>query len=260
MIKRIINIVIWLVLIAWFTVIMGFVRENNADLLCKQIVISISDSTDIKFVTADMVRELIQNSGITTQGYPLEGIRTRDLEQMMEKDPYVANAEVFVNVEGDLLVEIDQRKPLLRVMPGGKSGYFIDHEGVILPLSKNYSPMVLLVTGNIKIQEVPDSNGMLMADIEEDADLQKLMDFAGYVEKHEFWSTQIVQLYRAGNGDFELIPRIGAHQIQFGKLDDFEVKLRNLKLLYNQGLKKYGWNNYDKINLKYSNQIICTKR
>ena len=120
--------------------------------------------------------------------------------------------------------------------------------------------MVLLVTGKISIQEIQDKNGMRRADIEEDLQIQKLMSFARYVEKHEFWSTQIVQLYKAGDGDFELIPRVGAHQIAFGTMDDFEVKLRNLKLLYDQGLKKYGWNRYNKINLKYSNQIICTKR
>ena len=39
-----------------------------------------------------------------------------------------------------------------------------------------------------------------------------------------------------------------------------KLKRINLKLLYDQGLSRHGWNSYDRINLKYSNQVICKKR
>ncbi len=61
-------------------------------------------------------------------------------------------------------------------------------------------------------------------------------------------------------GEYELIPRVGAHQILLGSMDQWEKKLRNLELLYEQGLSKYGWNTYQTISLKYTNQVICTKR
>lgn len=252
--------VIWLLLIAWFTVMMGFVSRSNADVLCSQIVIQISDSSGVGFVKSDDVRKSIINSGMNIQGYPVEEIQTRKLESLLEKNPYVKNAEVFTDVEGDLFVDIIQRKPLIRVMPGGKQGYYIDRDGFILPLSQDYSPMILLLTGKISFPEYTDKNGKRCADIAASKELSDLLDFARYVENNEFWKTQIVQLYRSASGDYEIIPRVGAHQIQFGGMDDFEQKLVNLRLLYDQGLKQYGWNKYDKINLKYSNQIICTKR
>jgi cell division protein FtsQ len=251
---------IWILLIAWFSVIMGFVSRSNADVLCSQIVIQISDSSQVSFINSDAVRNVIKNSGINTQGYPVEEIQTRELERLLEKNPYVQNAEVYIDVEGDLFVDIAQRKPLIRIMPGGKQGYYIDQDAFILPLSDSYSPMVLLLTGKIAFPEYVDENGKRRADIASSIELRELLDFAGYVQEHEFWNTQIVQLYRSARGEYEIIPRVGAHQIQFGNMDDYEQKLMNLKLLYDQGLKQYGWNKYDKINLKYSNQIICTKR
>lgn len=260
MIRKITHIVIWLALGAWFTVIMGFVSGSNEKLLCRQIIVDITDSTDIKFVTNRSVRQDILEAGMDLQGYPVAGIRTRDLEQRLEKDPYIENAEVYFDVEGNLYVDIRQRKPLLRVMPGGKKGYYIDQKGVILPLSENYSPMVLLVTGHLSVPEYTNSNGMRVADQSKDNELKMLLGFSRKVAEHPFWNKQIVQVYRGSDGNYELIPRVGAHQIEFGTLDDYETKLRNLKLLYDQGLKKYGWNAYDKIDLKYSNQIICTKR
>jgi cell division protein FtsQ len=120
--------------------------------------------------------------------------------------------------------------------------------------------MVLLLTGEIDIPEILRPDGQRIIDIRQDVELKYLMEFARLVQQNPFWNDQIVQVYRSTNGDYEIIPRVGAHQIQFGKMENYETKLNNLKLLYDKGLKKYGWNNYNKINLKYSNQIICTKR
>jgi cell division protein FtsQ len=260
MIRKITHIVIWLVLGAWFTVILGFVSGSNERVLCKQIVVNITDSSEVRFVTGPSVRERILGAGMDLQGYPVEGIRTRELEKQLEQDPYVENAEVYVDVEGSLYVDVVQRKPLLRVMPDGKEGYYIDQYGLILPLSANYSPMVLLVTGDLSFAETLDDKGMRRADLSADEELEMLLGFAGKVAGHPFWNRQIVQVYRGRDGMYELIPRVGAHQIEFGTLEDYGTKLRNLKLLYEQGLSQYGWNTYDKIDLKYSNQIICTKR
>ncbi|MFW6222798.1 MAG: cell division protein FtsQ, partial [Bacteroidota bacterium] len=59
---------------------------------------------------------------------------------------------------------------------------------------------------------------------------------------------------------FEIIPRVGAHFIHFGSIDQYEWKFKKLKYLYKKGFSKEGWNKYEQINLKYKNQIICTKR
>ena len=42
--------------------------------------------------------------------------------------------------------------------------------------------------------------------------------------------------------------------------DHFEEKLANLRLFYEQAIPKMGWEKYSIINLKYRNQIVCTKR
>jgi len=260
MIRKITHIIIWLILGAWFTVIMGFVSNSNESLLCKEIRVNVSDSTAVRFVTATSVRQRISTSGINTQGYPLEEIRTRELEQLLEKDPYIRNAEVYSNVDGNLMVDVEQRRPLVRVMPGGREGYYLDHDHVVLPLSDSYSPMVLLLTGHVELPRVTGEQGLRRVDPGKDPEWNALLGFAEMVGQHPFWSKQIVQLYRSPDGDYELIPRVGAHQVILGSIEGYEKKLRNLELLYEQGLKKYGWNTYDKINLKYSNQIICTKR
>ncbi|MFC2090434.1 cell division protein FtsQ/DivIB [Bacteroidota bacterium] len=258
-IKRIVHSIIWLGILTWMTVIMGFVSGAKKEVLCQEIAIDISDSLDIKFVTTGMIREVLAGSGINTQGNPVEAIQTRELEFLIEQNPYVANAEVHVNIDGLLKVSIDQRKPLMRVMPGGKGGYYIDQDGYKLPLSDTYSPMVLLFTGRLEFEEFQGESSATMVDTTKQ-EISNLMAFARYVQSSDFWNQQIVQIYRNRSAEYELIPRVGAHQIFLGTLENYRTKLRNLKLLYEQGFSAYGWNTYDKINLSYSNQIICTKR
>ena len=48
--------------------------------------------------------------------------------------------------------------------------------------------------------------------------------------------------------------------LTLGTLDEFEEKLANLKLFYEQAIPKVGWEKYSMINLKYKNQIVCTKK
>jgi cell division protein FtsQ len=81
-----------------------------------------------------------------------------------------------------------------------------------------------------------------------------------YIRSDKFWEAQIVQIYVNGKGEFELIPRVGAHIIEFGKAEDIEEKFEKLWILYNEGFYNTGWNQYDKISLKYKNQAVCTKR
>jgi cell division protein FtsQ len=47
----------------------------------------------------------------------------------------------------------------------------------------------------------------------------------------------------------------------FGDAKDFEEKFEKLKTFYTEGLNKTdGWNKYSTINIKYKNQVVCTKK
>lgn len=259
MLKDYKNIVILIFLTAWFFVVTGFITKSNEGLLCKEIKVNIIDSVHCSFVKAIEVRNAIIDAGYEIQGYPVQEVNIRNLENLIEENPYVKNAEVYTDIEGSLFVDVFQRKPVIRVMPNNKPGFYIDNNQVVLPLARGYTPNVLLVTGYLDFKIIEDGDIRRLVD-SEDEELNRLLEFSKMVNKNTFWSNQIVQIYRAANGDFEIIPRVGAHQIIIGSLKNFEKKLTSLEKLYNQGFNKYGWNKYDKINLKYSNQIICTKR
>ncbi len=248
--RKILNILTWIGIAAWFAVILGFVSGEADQVLCNRIEVVLSDTMQSRFVTASDIRELFREKGLELQGYPLAGINTRELERILEENTYIKNAEVSTDVSGHMEIWLEQRVPMVRIMPDGREGYYLDSEGMILPLSEHYVPHIFLVSGHI------DAGG----EGKGGKQLEEILRFCSYVTEHPFWKEQIVQLYVNKQGEYELIPRVGAHQILMGSMEQWEKKLQNLALLYEQGLSVYGWNTYSTINLKYTNQVICTKR
>jgi cell division protein FtsQ len=249
--KKILKIATWIGIAVWFVVVLGFVSSESNQVLCTRMDVILSDTILHRFVTRADVRNMLEEDDFQLQGYPLDEINTRQLESILEKNAYIKNAELSTDISGRLEVNVEQRIPLVRIMPYGKRGYYLDTEGEMLPLSDQYTPLILLASGNIPF---PEENS------KENKQLEEIFRFCTYLSEHPLWKEQIVQIYVNKSGEYELIPRVGAHHILMGGMEKWEIKLRNLELLYRQGLSRYGWNSYGTINLKYTNQVICTKR
>ena len=244
------KILIWLMLAAWFLLITGMVDNRAGEILCNRVEVHFRDTVNLRFVTPAEIRKLVLNSGQQIQGYPLDQINTRLLEERIEENPFIANAEVSKDISGRLEVRVRQREPLVRIIPSGSRGFYLDTRGEKLPLSDKFTPRILPVSGHIPLE------GEQGRKWQED-----LFSLSKFLVSDPFWKDQVVQGYVDRRGELELVPRVGAHQILLGDPGNWERKLRNLELLYEQGLSAYGgWNNYRTINLKYTNQVICTKR
>jgi len=248
MMQRALKILTWIGIAAWFVVILGFVSGEADEVLCTRIEVVLSDTVHNRFVTESDIRTLFRSAGLELQGYPLSEINIREMEEILEENPYIRDAEVSTDITGRMEVSIEQRVPLVRIMPKGQRGYYLDTEVRSMPLSDQFTPHIMLLSGY-----VDDGDA-------EEKQLKEIHSFCTYVSNHPLWSEQIVQIYRNRKGEYELIPRVGAHQILLGSMEDWEKKLRNLEMLYEQGFPSYGWNTYGMINLKYTNQVICTKR
>jgi len=206
------------------------------------IDIDIIDSLNTRFICDSEIKNLILKNHPNIIGTQAIKIDKEHLEQVINKIPFVKNTEIFTSLKGCLHLDIEQRKPIVRILKG--KGFYIDEENKRMPLSSNYTSRVLVVSGHIKDKTI-------------ESDLMPLVNF---ITKDEFWSSQINQIYVDSNNEYILIPRVGGQKIEMGKIDNFERKFLKLYALYKDGFSTVGWNKYKKINLKYENQVVCTKR
>lgn len=216
--------------------------NNEDDKICNRLMITVKDSAQMQFVTRDDVFDALVKNDIRIRGRRLRDINTDNIEQKLYKNPVIKKVDCFVTPSGDISIEVWQREPLFRVC--GMYNYYVDVEGRVLPVSSEFTVYVPVVTGSV--------NKKFAA--------TKLKDFVLFLRNNEFWNAQIVQVDVSADSSVVLIPRVGDHEIELGRLDDYEKKLQRLKVFYVEGLNKVGWGDYKSISLKYKNQVVCTKK
>jgi len=258
------NIASWVSLFAYLIVVLSLISANRKEIICKKIVVSVNDDTQNYFVEEADVMKLLNNKKVSLIGALIDTINTNKLEEVLSVHSAIKEANVYRNLDGDLHIRIEQRNPIVRVINRNGESFYIDDEGALMPLSTKYAAHVLVANGNIKDSYA--KNYTLNLSQKNDTAVENshpllvdLYQLADYIYRDEFWNAQIEQIYVNGQ-EFELVPRVGTHIIELGTLENYKNKFRNLRLLYEQGLPKAGWNKYKTINLKYNNQVICTKR
>jgi cell division protein FtsQ len=251
--------------IGMFT-LLGFVNHNQKAMPCAGINVRIDDAVPHDFIDVEEVLSLI-NSENKIKGKPIGSINISLLEKKLLSNPYVDKAEVYSSVDGKLQVNIKQRDPLVRIVNMQDEQYYIDRNRRFMPVSERYTTPVIVASGVIfdtfSMMKVPDWKE---PDLSNDSALfrdkpviQQVYEVAEFLDRDTFWNAQAEQIYVNDARELEIIPRIGNQRIILGNSDDLEEKFHRLYIFYMRGLKTTGWNNYSVINLKYRNQVVCTK-
>ena len=239
----------------------GFVGNRYENQLCNNIVITIEDSLKTGFIVSDDINKLLEAKDITYLGVPLHQLDLDAIEIAIHSNQIVKNCKAYTGINGTLHVDISQRTPYVRIMEQSGKGYYLDKEGNVLNLSPRYSPHVLVVNGYIRssVRVGQPMNVLNLPDTRDDNKLREIYELTSYINRNELWNSQFLQIYVNNSGEFELVPRIGPHIIILGPINDYREKLDKLEIFYKEGLNNIGWNQYIKINLKYKDQVVCTK-
>lgn len=262
--KKWLRLLVWVGLVAYLVAAFGFVAENNKNAVCESIKVTILDSAVNQFLKKNEVMDLILDDKKEILGQKFAKINMKEIETIVNNQAFVKDAQIFATIEGILNIELSQRIPIVRVVNGKRESYYIDKEGVIFPLSKNYTSRVLIANGYI-FEPFDKSKQHKLAISDKDMNSRErviydLFTLAEYIYGNELWRAQFAQIYVNSKYEFELIPKVGAHVIYFGDISDYKEKFRKLEVMYFHGFSNTGWNQYHTVNLKFKNQVVCTKR
>ncbi len=236
----------------------NFSHKEGLKKRCYDISVSIVDQTGNEFVDKKYIETLLKKSRIKYKNY-FKNININELEARLELDPMIKKAEVYKNAENKMFIDVLQKQPIVRIMNSTKRGFYINYDGTIMPLSKNYTARVLVLNGhlNYSYSFLEKKNVKIL---KEYPYLRKLFRVSKYIYEDNFLKSQIEQIYVNSEKEIELIPRVGAHIIEFGKPDNIVDKFDKLYQVYLKGFRRKGWNHYSKIDLKFENQVVCVKR
>ena len=239
--QKLIEIVKWILLLSVIVLLMAFSVNKQKLTTCNVFDVEIV-SNENDFIDSKTVEEFLKNKNLHPSGKFRTEIAIDEMEKNIANHPSVQNVNAFSDIRGNIKVEIKQRNPIVRVQTVNKS-FYIDESGKKMPLSEVYTSRVLVITGNVNYYKIDE-----------------LFLMSKFITDSPFWKAQIMQMHLEENEEITLIPRVGYQQIVFGKPINIEEKFRKLKLFYEKGISDKGWNNYSHINLKFKNQIVCTKK
>jgi cell division protein FtsQ len=264
--KRIIQLLRTLLLLALpagTLVLLGFASQSNRAHPCREFRIRVDHSGGSQFVTTEDLRRAVTLELDSLEGRKIGPGALSRIREVVLSNPFVDRAAVYRTIGGDLHVEVSQREPILRVVNSRNQGYYLDRGGRMMPLSPAYAARVPVATGHIAASYSPDTR---LSDAEGPAGpkgqehvLRELYRLARHIDGDNFWSAFIDQVYVTPAGEFELIPKNGAHTIEFGSTEDMEEKFEKLLFFYRNGLSRVGWGYYRRVNVKYAKQVVCSK-
>jgi len=258
------NILYVILLIIYLVSVSGMMSNKEKNLHIKHVRINITDSIDNQFIHSADVRKLLDRNKLYFTGKEYDLVNLETIELLLKNQQIVEKAEAFITEPGILHVEVSQKDPFVRIFNASGKGYYLDRKGNIIPLSPGFSPYLLVASGYIS-EPFIISKTLNIYDVEYDSlsftqkTIYDIYLLASYITQHPFWNAQIEQIYVNSNREYELIPRVGSQIIEFGNIESMEEKFEKLRILYLNGFNNLGWNNYSKINLKYKNQVVCTK-
>ena len=233
--------------------LIAFTEIRHGQKQVRAVVVRLSQVDGHQFLTKRDVSGYLTNEGADPViGKAYTELDFRRLETRLRQHGLVQTCQVSRDLSGNLLVTIEQPRPVARLLASGDGvrsvkGQYVSEKGLFFPISMNYSARVPILTGryfavNRSLASVRNP---------------PLLTLLKQIQDDPFWRAQITELSVDEQGDVTMWPQLGNHRIEFGPPVDLEAKFKKLKLFYTDVLPAKGWDRYSRVSVQYRNQIVC---
>ncbi len=230
--------------------LIAFSERKQGGAVCKEIVIELDNLNENHFLDEADVMQLVESSGEPIKGVGIGRIKLKEIENKLKYDKHILDAELFGDLKGNLIVNVELRRPIARIVQSDAPDAYIAEDGVIMPVSEKYTSRVLLISGAVK--ELLESE-----DLNKSEEGKQLLTMIEFINADKFWKAQVAQLELSKNGKVTIYPQVTGQLVEFGKPDNVEVKFKKLMVFYKEILPTRGWTRYERVNLEYEGQVIA---
>lgn len=231
--------------------LIAFSERKLDNLVCKDIVIELDNAHENHFLDEADVLRLVEGSGQPVKGTNLDHINMRAIEKKLMYDKHILDADIYGDWKGNLVVNVELRRPIARIVRGDAPDAYIAEDGVIMPVSEKYTSRVVLISGGYAKQLIESE------DLTKTEDGKHVLEMLEFIHGDRFWEAQVAQLDIASNGKINILPQVTGQRVEFGKAENIESKFHKLMIFYKEILPQRGWTRYERVNLEYEGQIIA---
>ena len=234
---KILNIVFVLINIIIVGGIIFFNLKNTSDKLIfneKNIQFSSNNfinNDSIKINLLDYYKSLDSlNSDIET---------VYEIEQIISRIPFVKKANVYMTVNSELNIQVQEKKPVLNLY---NSDYLLSENGLLIPKIDSLNIDLISFFGEI--------DSTLFTNL---SNLSKM------IKKDDFLKDHIKYIYSDSLSFYLSVNRYN-YNIELGSLENISEKLNNYKVFIASIIDDEILNKYSHLNLKFNKQVIAQKK
>ncbi|RED92448.1 cell division protein FtsQ/DivIB [Marinoscillum furvescens] len=230
--------------------IIGFTGVKSSSRPVNDVLVTIEDQDGDFFTDQLEVLNLLNDESTDyVLGLAIDDLDLKELERRVERNPFIKDAQVYRDIKGNLMVKVQQVRPIARVFSPSGPDQYISVDGELLPTTARH-------TARVPIIELERSFSWEQ-NITETEYGQELLNTLKYIDGDKFWKAQIAHIVIARDGELTFLPQVTKQEVKFGMPEKLEKKFRKLKVFYKEILPNKGWNTYSMVNLKFENQIVC---
>jgi cell division protein FtsQ len=231
--------------------LIAFTETRQDDVSIKDINIRIENLHNNHFLDESDIMSLMHLSNDNLRGAKIERVNLKQIEKKIKSDPFIKDAQMYSDLKGNLVVKVELRRPVARIVRNDGPDGYIAEDGTVMPVSEKFTARVVLISGGYVRKLLQQDN------VNDKEEGKSLMEMLNTIREDEFWNAQIAQLDIDGQERITLFPQVGDEKIEFGKPEDVEMKFKKLKIFYKEVLPRVGWNKYKKVSLEYQGQIVA---
>ena len=231
--------------------LIAFSERKQSVAVCKDIVVELDNLHENHFMDEAEILKLVEESGQSIKGVSIERVNLKGIEAKLKFDKHILDADLYGDLKGNLVVNVELRRPIARIVQSDAPDAYISEDGVIMPVSEKYTSRVVLISGAF-VKTLLESEDLNKT--EEGKQLLKMIEF---IHEDKFWRAQVAQLDINSAGKISIYPQITGQRVEFGKPENIEEKFRKLMIFYKEILPQRGWTRYERVNLEYEGQVIA---
>ena len=256
MVKKILSILAWVVTAAGIVVLFIFARKNYLETPLQLQKPTIERASDTGFISRTAIMNDVDKICGETN---VAGVDMPRILKKLDSNPWIESRNAFVDLDGKLNINIKEYEPMLRVFSWQGQSIYLTNDGMVLPSSKQYRPYLLIASGYYSFDEINETY-RLSDTLELDCMLLNTLHIAKAIQKNDFTKNAVSQIYHTQKDEFELVVKGIEAKVIVGDTCQIDDKLRRLEIFTKKKFDTQELSGMITINLKYKNQVVCTKR
>tara|TARA_X000001036_G_scaffold86372_1_gene78414 strand:+ start:229 stop:936 length:708 start_codon:yes stop_codon:yes gene_type:complete len=209
-------------------------KNNNRNI--SEVIVSIVPKTNY-FISSDSIKKIVLKFIDKSK----DSITVSLIEKEIDKNTYIEKSQVFKTVGQELIVNINQKEPIARLITKD-SVFYLDRNSNFMALSKLQSVKVPIVFG-----------------FDSETDLEYLTKISLLIKEDSFLESNVSQIL-VNDNNISLKLRGYQTSVLIGEKIKLKNKIKNLKAFYIRANEENNLNSYKELNLQFDNQVVAVKK